>query len=328
MTAGENTPRRDFFATTPGVIVGALITCFLWGSAFPCIKIGYGLFSIEQSDTASQLVFAGTRFFFSGVLVIVFMSILRGRPLLPRKSSVRPIITLSLFQTTLQYLFFYPGLSRAAGVSASIMEASATFLAILLGALVFRQERLTARKLVGCAVGFAGVILVNLGGSGGFGFSLLGEGFIFLSALAGAISTCLIRIFSADEDPVMLSGWQFMVGGLTLLAVGLGMGGSLRPNGPASICLLAYMAFLSACAYSLWSMLLQRNPISRVAIFGFTNPVFGVVLSAILLGEGQFMNPLRYVVALVLVSAGIIIVNRQKAEGVGEKPAPATGEGN
>lgn len=305
---------HDFLATTPGVITGALIACLLWGSAFPAIKIGYGLFGIEQGDTASQLVFAGTRFFFSGVLVVLIMSIIRREPLLPRKSSAKPILILSLFQTTLQYLFFYPGLSRAAGVSSSIMESSATFLAILLGALAFHQEKLTSRKVIGCIVGFAGVVLVNLGGSGGFGFSLTGEGFIFLSALAGAISTCLIRIFSKDEDPVMLSGWQFMVGGLTLLVAGLAAGGSLHPSGPAAIALLAYMAFLSACAYSLWSMLLQRNPISRVAIFGFTNPVFGVVLSAILLGEAQFIDPVRYVIALVLVSTGIIIVNRVPAE--------------
>lgn len=319
--APKSSNNQGFFATTPGVIVGALAACFLWGSAFPCIKIGYGLFGIEQGDTASQLVFAGTRFFFSGVLVVVAMSVVQKKPLIPKRSSVRHILILSLFQTTMQYLFFYPGLSKAAGVSASIMESSATFLAILLGALVFRQERLTARKVIGCAVGFAGVILVNLGGSGGLGFSLTGEGFIFLSALAGAISTCLIRIFSAGDDPVMLSGWQFVVGGLTLLAAGLAMGGSLHPSGPASIALLAYMAFLSACAYSLWSMLLQKNPISKVAIFGFTNPVFGVVLSAVLLGEAQFMNPVRYVVALVLVSAGIIIVNRPKTP-----DAAATGE--
>ena len=36
----------------------ALICCFLWGSAFPCIKIGYGLFSIGASDSTSQIVFA------------------------------------------------------------------------------------------------------------------------------------------------------------------------------------------------------------------------------------------------------------------------------
>ena len=306
--------QADYLSTTPGIVTGALIACLLWGSAFPAIKIGYGLFGIEQGDTASQLVFAGTRFFFSGVLVVVIMSAIRREPLLPRKSSAKPILVLSLFQTTLQYLFFYPGLSRAAGVSSSIMESSATFLAILLGALVFHQEKLTSRKVLGCVIGFAGVVLVNLGGSGGFGFSLTGEGFIFLSALAGAISTCLIRIFSKDEDPVMLSGWQFMVGGLTLLVVGLVAGGSLHPSGPAAIALLAYMAFLSACAYSLWSMLLQRNPISRVAIFGFTNPVFGVVLSAILLGEAQFIDPMRYIIALALVSAGIIIVNRVPAE--------------
>lgn len=311
--------RSDFFTTTPGVLLGALTACLLWGSAFPAIKVGYRLFGIAAGDVPSQLVFAGARFFLAGVLVIAVMSLALKRPLLPRKSSIRPIVILSLFQTTLQYLFFYPGLSRAAGVSSSIMQASSTFLAILLGALVFRQERLTARKIAGCLVGFAGVVLVSLGGAGGISFTPTGEGFILLSALAGAISTCLIRVFSAHEDPVMLSGWQFMLGGATLLVAGLATGGALQPKEPAALALLVYMAFISACAYSIWSMLLKKNPISRVAIFGFCNPVFGVVLSAIILNEATLIEPWCYALALVLVSAGIIIVNSKAAE----KPLPA-----
>ena len=57
-------------------------------------------------------------------------------------------------------------------------------------------------------------------------------------------------------------------------------------------------------------MLLSANPVSRVAVFGFMNPVFGVVLSALLLGEASAIDPLRATLALVLVSVGIVIVNR------------------
>ena len=74
--------------------------------------------------------------------------------------------------------------------------------------------------------------------------------------------------------------------------------------------MLIYLALVSAVAYSLWGMLLKYNPISRVAVFGFMNPVFGVILSAWLLREGaQSLGPVS-LVSLVLVCAGIYIVNK------------------
>lgn len=105
-----------------------------------------------------------------------------------------------------------------------------------------------------------------------------------------------------------------MIGGATLLALGLAMGGCVAPADAANplpaLALLAYMGFISAAAYSLWSMALAANPVSRVAVFGFMNPVFGAVLSALLLGETSVVSPVLAVVALALVSTGIIVVNR------------------
>ncbi len=76
--------------------------------------------------------------------------------------------------------------------------------------------------------------------------------------------------------------------------------------------LLLYLGFLSAVAYTLWGVLLKYNPVSRVTVFGFMNPVFGVILSAILLGEkGQAFNG-STLAALVLVCMGIYVVNREK----------------
>lgn len=227
---------------------------------------------------------------------------------------IKPICILSLFQTIGQYFFFYLGLSRANAMSSSIIEASANFLAILFAALAFHTEKLNTAKVLGCALGFAGVALVNLSGADGtFGFRLDGEGFILASTVAGALSTCLIGIFSRKHDGVLLAGWQFLVGGLVLTAIGFLMGGALSPTAiiPA-IALIIYMALISAVAYSLWSRLLAVNPVSRVSVFGFMNPVFGVLLSALLLGEGAGTSPVTVLVALLLVCGGIIIVNRPK----------------
>lgn len=306
--------RKPFLATLPGLIFGCLICCALWGSAFPCIKIGYALFGIPAHDSASQLLFAGLRFTLAGAGVIMGVSVAQRRPLVPQPRDIKPIITLSLFQTIGQYFFFYLGLSHASAMSSSIIEASANFLAILLAALAFRTEKLDAPKVLGCILGFSGVALVNLSGSDGtFGFTLNGEGFILASTFAGGMSTCLIGLFSREHDGVLLAGWQFLVGGIVLTAIGLLMGGTLSPTSlvPA-IALIVYMALISAVAYSVWSRLLAVNPVSRVSVFGFMNPVFGVLLSALLLGEGAGTSPVTVIVALLLVCGGIIVVNKPK----------------
>lgn len=244
--------RKPYLATLPGLILGCLVCCALWGSAFPCIKIGYGLFGIPAHDSASQLLFAGLRFTLAGMLVIVGMSVAQRRPLVPQARDIKPICILSLFQTIGQYFFFYLGLSRASAMSSSIIEASANFLAILFAALAFRTEKLNTAKVLGCVLGFAGVALVNLSGADGtFGFTLDGEGFILASTVAGALSTCLIGIFSREHDGVLLAGWQFLVGGLALTAIGFLMGGALSPTAIApAITLIIYMALISAVAYS------------------------------------------------------------------------------
>ena len=89
--------RKPYLATLPGLILGCLVCCALWGSAFPCIKIGYALFGIPAHDSASQLLFAGLRFTLAGVLVIVGMSAAQRRPLVPQARDIKPIFVLSLF---------------------------------------------------------------------------------------------------------------------------------------------------------------------------------------------------------------------------------------
>ena len=296
----------------PVVCLLTLICCFLWGSAFPVVKIGYRMFSIGASDTASQILFAGIRFTLAGILVILFGSLASRKLLLPRRSALVPIGLLSLAQTIIQYFFFYIGLANTTGVKSSIINASSTFFAILMSSLLFRYEKLTRVKLLGCAAGFAGVILINLaGGSFDFHMRLTGEGFILIAALSYALSSVLVKKFSARENPVMLSGWQFIVGGLMLGAGGAAMGGRVSGFTIPSSLLLLYMAMISAVAYSLWGILLKYNPVSRIAVFGFMNPVFGVILSALLLGENNQAFSLYGLAALILVSLGIFLVNRK-----------------
>ena len=69
-----------------------------------------------------------------------------------------------------------------------------------------------------------------------------------------------------------------------------------------------YMGFISAAAYTLWSILLKYNPVSKISAYKFMNPIFGVLLSFLLLQEKSQMG-WQTLVALGLVCIGIYVVN-------------------
>lgn len=288
----------------------AMVCCLLWGSAFPCVKIGYELFKIDTSDTYSVILFAGTRFAIAGVLTILIGSIINKKFLYPKKSSLFITAKLSLFQTILQYFFFYIGLAHTTGVSSSIIVASNVFLAILLSTLVYRSEKLQLNKFIGCLIGFSGVVLISVNGSLDASFSLLGEGFVFLSALSYAMSSVLIKKYSKFENPVTLSGYQFLLGGIVMVIISASLGGRLTVFTVQSGFLLLYLAIISAVAYSIWGVLLKYNPVSKVTVYGFMNPVFGVILSALILNEQNQAFTLVGLLSLLLVSVGIFVVNK------------------
>lgn len=290
----------------------ALICCFLWGSAFPCVKIGYSLFGIEGAAPPTIILFAGMRFTLAGVLAAVIGSVISRKPLFPKKTSWPMIFKLSLIQTVAQYILFYIGLANTTGVRGSIITGVNVFIAVLVASLLFHQEKLTAAKLAGCIIGFAGMILVYMNGSSlGGAFTMNGDLLILGSAAAYGFSSVFLKRYSEYENPVVLSSYQFIVGGIILMITGAALGGRIDMPGPEGILMLIYLACISAVAYSLWGILLKYNPVSRVTVFGFMNPVFGVILSSVLLSESSSLNYM-VIVSLALVCVGIVIVNKAR----------------
>ena len=69
-------------------------------------------------------------------------------------------------------------------------------------------------------------------------------------------------------------------------------------------------------AYSLGAVLLKENPVSRVAVYTFLQPIFGVLLSLLLVDAGAGVPLVRYGAALALVCLSIVVVGRgQREEG-------------
>ena len=295
--------------TRSGVFALATLCCLLWGSAFPAVKNGYALLHIAPSDIASQMLFAGCRFALAGAILLGVAATMKKPILALRGRQIRQTALLGLTQTTIQYVFFYVGLAHATGVKSSIMNATGVFFSVVLAHFIYANDRLTARKVMGCLIGFMGVVVVNLGGGAlGFDFSLLGEGFIIIAAFVLAAASIYGKRISVDMDAMVMTGWQLFIGGVALTGIGMAGGGHMDGLDLQSGALLLYMALLSSVAFAVWSLLLKHNPVGLIAAFNFLIPVFGVALSAVFLGESLLRW--SYLAALVLVCIGIWLVTR------------------
>lgn len=150
-----------------------------------------------------------------------------------------------------------------------------------------------------------------LSGSG-FGaekVKITGEGFMLMSAVGQGIGAVVSRKVAKGKDAMLLTGWQLFIGGVFLSVVGLIGKGQIHITAKGFI-LLLYLAVLSAVAFSLWTVMLKYHPVAKVTVYMFLVPVFGSILSAVILNENVFT--IKNLIALIFVCVGILLVNKQK----------------
>ena len=289
----------------------AVFCTLLWGTAFPFIKLGYSAFSVESGNIGSMLLFAGLRFSLAGILVICFLCAKSSRLALPKKDELLPILLLGTVQTTGQYLFTYCGIGYTTGANTSIITACASFITVLAAPLFFKNDRLTLLKLIGCALGFGGVLVIN--GGGGFALStLFGDILIFCSTVFAAGGNLIAKGVTKGRNPVSITGYQLLLGGMILTVSGLISGGRLDLLNSQGVLILLWLAVVSAAAFSLWTALLKHHPAGKIAVFNLLVPVFGTVLSGLMLGEQVWR--FETLLSLILISAGIISVNISRGD--------------
>ena len=259
--------------------------------------------------TGSKMLFAGIRFAVAGLIVL---AVARSNGRSFKTNSIidwRFILAFALMNTTLHYFFFYVGMSHSAGSRAAILNSLSTFLVVLLACAFFKSDKLTTSKIMGCLVGFSGILTLNLGGAESGQFTLLGDGMIILNAVCGAISNLMTRGLSRRVDVFVGTGYSLFIGGLLLIVTGLIFDGTLPfINMLGIICLLLLIA-ISAIGFALYNKLLSMNPVGKVAIYNSLIPIVGAVTSCLCLGE-TFHS--KYILAGGLAASGIYIINKGK----------------
>lgn len=303
------TDKRGIFQRPLWVATFALTAAVVWGWAYPLIKLGMAEFGITADMTGSKMLFAGIRFAISGIIILSLMRSQGKSFAVKQSSNWWFIVTFAMLNTTLHYAFFYFGLSHSEGSRAAILNSLSVFSVVILACLFFKSDKFTTAKVVGCVLGFAGILTLNAGGDDSGTFTWLGDGMIILNALCGAIATLMTRGLSKRVDVTVGTGYSLALGGALLIVPGIIAGGTLPVITIWGIVILVLLVGISTIGFALYNKLISCNPVGKIAIYNSLIPVVGAATSCLCLGEQFYW---KYVIAGALAATGIYIINRGK----------------
>jgi len=265
----------------------AALACLLWSSAFAGIKI-----ALNYMD---PLPLAGLRFFAAGLVLSPFLFREKNK-----RALLKWALPLGLLQTALQYGTFTYGMSMVDGAVGAIIVGTSPLAAVLMSHLFFHDDKMDRTKGLTILFGISGVILLSLPkgfepsyGSGYFlGIALL---LICVAAASGG-SIVVAKSRSSALNPFALNSAQFLSGGALLLVLAFFLTDKiLLPQAVLFWGAFSWLVFLSTGAFSIWYFLLHQPGIkvSRLSFWKFLIPVFGALLSWIVLpGESPSLTGL------------------------------------
>jgi drug/metabolite transporter (DMT)-like permease len=297
MTAVDTTERRDGI---DAFAAGAMVVLTLsWGLNQVLVKVanaGYNpvLLTVGRSAIAAVLVFLWCHW--------------RGIRIFERDGTLPAGILVGvLFGIEFVLMFF--GLDYTSAARGTLVFNTMPFW-VLLGAHFWLGEKITATKFAGLVLAFAGVALVfSDKGSLGAGGGLKGDLMLLAAGAAWGATIIIIkvsRLNTASAEKTLL--YQLVVSSIFSIPLVPLAGPLLRePSILATASLLVQAVYVVSVTYVVWFWLMRRYPASGLSSFTFLSPVFGVVFAVALLGEPFSW---RILVAMLLIVAGLIIVNR------------------
>jgi len=287
----------------------AIIACLLWASAFAVIKIGL--------QYTTPLRFAGLRFILAGLMVLPLVGSYRTAFQYIR-NNFRLILLISFLQTFVQYTLFYSGLNLVPGALGAIIIGAGPLFIAFTAHFFMPDDRLTLPKLGIIFMGIAGIALVSLSNvsdkEAGGNLIFIGIILLFLTNINAGFTNVVIARDANHIPPLVLSASSLIIGGVLLFLVSLPAEGFIFKIPPFTYYLsIIWLSFLSAAAYSIWFLLLQRKgvKVSALNMWKFIIPVFGAILSWILIPTES--PDLVSVAGITITAIALVLFNRQNA---------------
>ncbi len=291
---------------SPKVALLAVLTCFVWGSAFPFAKLGF--------EYMPPLRLSAYRFILAGLLLLplLFAQRYNWREL---RGQMGFVMLFGFIQTFCQYGLFYYGLNMAPSAISAIIIGAGPFFVAMLAHFLVPGDRLNLRKLSSILFGLAGVAFISIKGDVSleeYPQFYLGVVILTLSNIIGSYTNIMVVNHKTKLNNAALISVSCVFGGILLLLFSLFM----EPDGPKGLIgyplefygALLWLALIPAIGFTTWYYLLQLPgvKVSEINIWKFTVPVFGVILSWILLSNE---SPNLYsILGIVIISFSIIFL--------------------
>ena len=284
------------------VVLAYIAVCILWGSTYLAIRIGVSDFPPE--------LFAGIRFLIAGALVLLF-AYFKGYKFPEKFTDVRRQAIVGLFLLlggngvvvwAEQWVY--------SGATALIMAIVPMFNAIL-ELFLPKGPRLGLKGWFGLLLGFLGVALLVLSGSKANIIDISGGILLLLAAFSWSLGSVYSKTFKPSGTMVANIGIQMFAAGLGLTIVGLLLGeaGNIHLTSKGIGAMAYLILFGSILGYSSYIYILQKWPASKAGTYAYVNPVVGVILGAVILGEP--VSPYVFISAIIILS-GVFLVQLSK----------------
>ncbi|MGR3563125.1 MAG: DMT family transporter [Heliomarina sp.] len=288
-------------------ILMGLAFALMWSSAFTSARI-------IVAD-ASPLFSLAMRFLVSGVIGVAIARMMGQSWRLTKKQWYATIL-FGICQNALYLGLNFYAMQTIEASLASIVASTMPLLVALATWLIFR-EKLAPMGIVGLVAGIVGVSII-MGSRISQGVDIHGVMLCGIAVLALTFATLAVRGATSGGNFMMIVGLQMLVGSAILLvATALFETVHVNLTLPLVLAFTYTTLFPGILATLIWFMLLDRIGPTRAATFHFLNPVFGVAVAAVLLGES--LGP-QDVLGVVIVTVGILAVQLSRQSKVKKPP--------
>lgn len=276
-----------------------LVLCFVWSLQQVVLKAT----SLDMAPIYQMGVRSGV----AAVLVALLMR-WRGERLSRHDGTWRPGLVVALL-FGFEFLLIGEGLRHTSASHMVVFLYTAPIFAALGLHWRLPAERLVAVQWLGIMLAFTGVAIAFLGRSqGATGSSLWGD---FLGLLAGAAwgaTTVVVRCTRLSGAPATQTLLYQLLGAFVLLLGATVASGQTHFNPTPAIwaSLVFQILVVSFASFLTWFWLLRTYLASRLGVFSFLTPLFGVVMGAVLLDE--VIEP-AFVLGSIPVLVGIVLVS-------------------
>lgn len=285
-------------------VLYALLVMLLWGTLFPMVKLGYSAYDIVT--TGDILFFAGVRFTVCGALICLYAFITDKESFKDVKGALMPVLLSGLFAIILHYSFTYSALKLTDSSKTAILKQIGVLFYVCFSSMFFKEDKLTAKKLIGVFLGFVGIVVINANADG-ISFNM-GDALIIAASFCTVFSNVISKKVFQTVKPITSTGISQLFGGIVLLIIGNLLGGSMNFAFNKSAFVMVYIAFASIFSYCIWFTVVKNGELSKLFIIKFAEPVFACVFGALLLGENIFK--IQYLLAFLLIAMGIYVSNK------------------